>query len=58
MDISAFTIYRTGENIYSIVEKDNGGPFVLGKQLVDEVPSDPAGFQGDYHPNPTRASSF
>lgn len=52
MDISALQVYRIGGKFYSILVKENGGPFVLGKQLVNEVPADPADFQGNYHRNP------
>lgn len=51
MAISALEVYRFGGKFYSTVVEDNGGPFLLGKQLVDGVPSDPGGFQGDYHYN-------
>lgn len=58
MDISALEVYQFGAKFYSTAVRDNGGPFLLGKQLVDEVPSDPGGFQGDHHyNNPTRRCS-
>lgn len=46
--------YRAAGKYYSILVKENGGPFGLGKQLIDDIPADPDSFQGvpSLHPPP------
>lgn len=44
---AAFIIYFAGGKYYTILQKLNGTPACLGKQLIDEVPIDSEKFSGN-----------
>lgn len=47
VNIAALKIYRVGGQYYSLLEKSNGEPTGLGKNLIDEVPTNIEEFEGN-----------
>lgn len=53
MATGAMKLYRVRGIYYPSLVCSNCGPFGLGKQIVDEVPTDLEGIEGNHYRNPT-----